>query len=97
MSFGFGIAVDSAGSAYVTGLTGSTDFPTANAFQGTNGGDVDAFVTKFNAADQRLSIPLISAAAGTSTVAPTKAVASQLTRPVMRTSRADPIREFSDR
>ena len=30
---GLGIAVDSAGSAYVTGLTDSRDFPTVNAFQ----------------------------------------------------------------
>ena len=37
---GHGIAVDGAGSAYVTGLTGSTDFPTtAGAFDTTyNGG-----------------------------------------------------------
>ena len=36
---GFGIAVDGAGSAYVTGDTGSTDFPTtAGAFQTTNAG-----------------------------------------------------------
>ena len=31
--FGSGIAVDASGSAYVTGETGSTDFPVANAFQ----------------------------------------------------------------
>ncbi len=47
---GYGIAVDSAGNAYVTGQTTSTNFPTANAVQGTNaGGDADAFVTKLNA------------------------------------------------
>ena len=55
----FGIAVDSAGNAYVTGITASPNFPTANAFQagfgGGNGfyiaglGSADAFVTKLNA------------------------------------------------
>ena len=40
-----GVAVDSAGNAYVTGRTGA-DFPTASALQGTNGGGLDAFVTK---------------------------------------------------
>jgi hypothetical protein len=46
---GYGIAVDSAGNAYVTGETFSTDFPKANAFQGALGGSLDAFVTKLNA------------------------------------------------
>ena len=46
---GNGIAVDSSGDAYITGTTGSTDFPTtAGAFQTVNGGN-DAFVTKLNA------------------------------------------------
>ncbi len=46
---GYGIAVDSAGCAYVTGYATSTDFPiTANAIQGTFQGYYDAFVTKFN-------------------------------------------------
>ena len=44
---GFGVGVDASGSAYLVGLTGSTDFPTANAFQGENGGQFDVFVTKF--------------------------------------------------
>jgi hypothetical protein len=46
---GYGIAVDSGLSAYVTGATTSTDFiiPTGTtAFQGLNGGGVDAFVAK---------------------------------------------------
>ncbi|MGA3028881.1 MAG: SBBP repeat-containing protein [Bryobacteraceae bacterium] len=43
---GNGIAVDAAGSAYVTGYTMSTDFPTQSAYQGKNQGDYDAFVTK---------------------------------------------------
>src|SRR5205814_8754446 len=47
---GSGIAVDAAGNAYVTGGTGSTDFPTTiGAFQTTKGGGFrDAFVTKLN-------------------------------------------------
>ena len=42
------IAVDSAGSAYITGRTISTDFPIANAFRATPGGLEDAFVTKLS-------------------------------------------------
>ena len=45
---GNGIAVDAAGIAYVTGVTGSGDFPTLNQFQTYQGG-TDAFVTKINA------------------------------------------------
>ena len=44
-----GIAVDSSGSAYITGETGSPNFPTLNAIQGTfGGGSYDAFVTKIS-------------------------------------------------
>jgi hypothetical protein len=43
---GLGIAVDSAGNAYVTGVTASTNFPTKNPLQPANGGGYDAFVTK---------------------------------------------------
>ncbi len=43
----YGIAVDGAGNAWVTGETSSTNFPTASPFQGTFGGaGTDAFVTK---------------------------------------------------
>ncbi|HEY4882373.1 MAG TPA: SBBP repeat-containing protein [Myxococcales bacterium] len=51
---GQGIAVDSAGNAYVTGLSNSPDFPTAGAFQGTLAGGFDAFVTKINAVGSAL-------------------------------------------
>jgi len=46
---GYGIAVDTFGSAYITGETSSTNFPTANPIYGTyQGGYTDAFVTKLN-------------------------------------------------
>jgi len=43
---GTGIAVDSAGAAYVTGQTSSGDFPVVNPLQPTIGGGSDAFVAK---------------------------------------------------
>ncbi len=46
---GYGVAVSEKGHSYVTGLTKSTDFPTKNAFDSTLRGDMDAFVTKFDA------------------------------------------------
>ncbi|HWT03106.1 MAG TPA: Ig-like domain-containing protein [Pyrinomonadaceae bacterium] len=53
---GKGIAVDSLGNAYVTGVTGggaalskgTNDFPVVNAYQTTFGGTDDAFVVKLN-------------------------------------------------
>jgi hypothetical protein len=59
----FGIAVDSSGNAYVTGMTGSPDFPvTAGAFQKNNNGSlsivassaVNAFAAKLAPDDSRL-------------------------------------------
>ena len=45
-----GIALDAGGNAYVTGVTGSTNFPTVNPVQNALSGGSDAFVTKVNAA-----------------------------------------------
>jgi hypothetical protein len=46
---GFGIAVDSSGSVYVTGYASSSDFPTTpGAFQTSPAGASDAFVTELN-------------------------------------------------
>ena len=47
-NFGYGIAVDSSGQAYVTGETYSTDFPTKDPLQPANGGSMNIFVTVFN-------------------------------------------------
>jgi hypothetical protein len=47
---GYGVALDPAGDAYLTGYTASTDFPTTpGAFQTVyGGGSDDAFITEFN-------------------------------------------------
>jgi hypothetical protein len=45
---GSGIALDSSGDAYVTGWTGSTNFPMKGPLQPAYSGDVDAFVSEFN-------------------------------------------------
>lgn len=55
--FGHAIDVDASGSAYVTGMTQSSDFPTTpGAFDPTDPDSADAFVTKLNPAG---SAPLV--------------------------------------
>jgi hypothetical protein len=47
--FGYSIAVDTAGNAYITGVTSSSDFPiTSGAFQTTSSGGTFAYVTKLS-------------------------------------------------
>ena len=43
------VDVDASGAAYIAGSTWSWDFPTLNAFQGSNRGQLDSFVAKFDA------------------------------------------------
>jgi hypothetical protein len=78
---GYGIAVDAAGNAYVTGTTWSTDFPTAaGALQTTyGGGNGDAFVAKFAFATQTTTALTTSASPSTygDTVTFTVAVTAQ--------------------
>ena len=46
----FGVAVDAANNAYITGETGQNNFPTKNAIQASNAGGFDGFVAKLNPA-----------------------------------------------
>ncbi len=48
--FGYSLAVDDSGNAYLAGYTESTDFPTASPLQSANAGNADVFVAKLNAA-----------------------------------------------
>jgi Beta-propeller repeat len=48
IDWGYAIAADGGGNAYVTGYTVSVNFPTVNPLQPLYGGSWDAFVTKIN-------------------------------------------------
>jgi hypothetical protein len=61
--YGLALAVDGSGNAYVTGLTASTDFPTAGTpFQNSNGGGFDAYLAASRQRARRTRAP--SAAPG---------------------------------
>lgn len=53
---GYGLAVDSLNRVYIGGRTQSNNFPTMNAYQGTNAGNgsMDAFVAKLSSAGDSL-------------------------------------------
>jgi hypothetical protein len=77
LDYGYGIAVDSAGNAYVTGTTASTDFPTANPLQPNyGGGDSDAFVAKISpgGAGPSVSLSRLSLTFGPQNVGTTSAL-----------------------
>ena len=53
--FSVDITVDASGAAYITGSTGSADFPMLNPYQGTNqGGYSDIFITKLSSSGNSL-------------------------------------------
>ncbi len=57
LEYGYGIAIDTSGNAYITGYTldGTTDYPTTpGAFNTTHNGGSDLFVTKLNSAGSSL-------------------------------------------
>jgi len=54
---GYGVAIDGAGCAYVTGRTQALNFPTVNAWDDSHNGNGDAFVTKFCDISQSCCIP----------------------------------------
>jgi hypothetical protein len=57
---GYGIALDSSGTAYVTGYTGSSDFPTTpEAFDTNFDGYGDAFVVKLKMVVYKAFLPLV--------------------------------------
>jgi hypothetical protein len=85
MTEGWGIAVDSSGNAYVTGLTLSSDFPAVVGPDTSFNDDGDAFVAKVNPAGTAL---VYAGFLGGSTV--TRAMASPWTPPATPTSRARP-------
>jgi len=51
---GASVGLDATGNVYIIGSTISTDFPTVNAFQPTNAGGFDGFLTKLNPAGTAL-------------------------------------------
>ena len=46
---GMAVAVDASGSAYVSGITNSSNFPTQNGYQASDQPQTDAFITKLAA------------------------------------------------
>ena len=85
-----GIAVNSAGDAYVTGWTQSTNFPTKNALQSKLDGTQDGFVAELNASGTAL---VYSTYLGGSSQDQGSSIA--VDRPVKRTLRVGPNRQIS--
>lgn len=76
---GSGIAIDSSDSAYITGSTGSANFPTMHPFQPSLGGGTNAFVAKISAEPSNVTLfPLHLNFVGQPVGSPGNAMASML-------------------
>ncbi len=62
IEIGLGIATDINGNAFVTGLTASPGFPTANPKQRTLNGAADVFISKIGEAGNSVAVTSVSAA-----------------------------------
>jgi len=65
-----GIAVDSAGNAYVTGSTNSSNFTTASALQPNAAGTRDGFLAKLDTAGSAVSYSTFLGGQGTNLAFP---------------------------
>jgi hypothetical protein len=74
-----GIAVDGANNIVVVGDTKSTNFPTANPLQATNGGGVDAFITKYAPSTSGSTFTVSAGALSSTTVARGSSATSTVT------------------
>ncbi len=63
----YSLAVDTSGNAFVTGVTTSSNFPTASPYQASNAGGQDAFLTKLNAAGSSLTYSTYLGGSGSET------------------------------
>ena len=63
--YGYGLRVDASGSAYITGITNSPNFPTLNPLQATLGGNDDAFIVKLSATGNALAYATYLGGSGT--------------------------------
>lgn len=80
--YGEGIAVDEAGSTYLTGATFSPDFPTTpGAFDLSHGGDTDGFVAKLLNRPPGITSPAPVTAECTSAFGATVTLTTQVTDP----------------
>ncbi|MGH8560070.1 MAG: SBBP repeat-containing protein, partial [Methylococcales bacterium] len=73
--YGYGIAVNSAGNAFVTGATHSSNFPTVNPLFGIKKSNFDGFVAKFTAAGTALSYSTYLGGTNTSGAHESRAIA----------------------